>query len=88
MVGPPRKKKSLPLFFLENIKKGGRNRVLAPEAGSVTAPTTIGRMFEQPKIGYRYPLTTSNRRVYACVRASWIDVQVYVCPAPLQSARH
>ena len=22
MVGPPRKKKSLPLFFLENIKKG------------------------------------------------------------------
>ena len=85
MVGPPRKKKSLPLFFLENIKKGGRTRVLAPEAGSVTAPTTIGRMSRQPKIGYRYPLTTSNRLlavclcVYACVRASWIDIQVYVC---------
>ena len=33
---PPQEKKEPTPFFLENIKKGDRTRVLAPEAGIIT----------------------------------------------------
>ena len=47
-------------FYPNAFPARGRTRDLAPEAGSVTADTTISRCPRNRKIGYRYPLTISN----------------------------